>query len=50
MYRIGKEEIDAVARAINTKDFFKINNLKGWNKYGYEFFGYDRNEGPYRRH
>lgn len=25
MYRIGKEEIDAVARAINTKDFFKIN-------------------------
>ena len=26
MYRIGKEEIDAVARAINTKDFFKINN------------------------
>ncbi len=26
MYRIGKEEIDAVARAINTNDFFKINN------------------------
>ena len=26
MYRIGQEEIDAVARAINTKDFFKINN------------------------
>lgn len=25
MYRIGKEEIDAVARAINSKDFFKIN-------------------------
>ncbi len=25
MYRIGQEEIDAVARAINTKDFFKIN-------------------------
>lgn len=25
MYRIGKEEIDAVSRAINTKDFFKIN-------------------------
>lgn len=25
MFRIGKEEIDAVARAINTKDFFKIN-------------------------
>ena len=25
MYRIGKEEIDAVARAIYTKDFFKIN-------------------------
>ena len=25
MYRIGREEIDAVARAINTKDFFKIN-------------------------
>lgn len=25
MYRIGKEEIEAVARAINTKDFFKIN-------------------------
>ncbi len=26
MYRIGQEEIDAVARAINTQDFFKINN------------------------
>jgi len=26
MYRIGKEEIDAVARTINTKDFFKINS------------------------
>lgn len=26
MFRIGKEEIDAVARAINTKDFFKINS------------------------
>lgn len=26
MYRIGKEEIDAVARAINTNDFFKINS------------------------
>lgn len=26
MYRIGKEEIDAVARAINSKAFFKINN------------------------
>ncbi len=25
MFRIGKEEIDAVARAINTHDFFKIN-------------------------
>ena len=25
MYRIGQEEIDAVARAINSKDFFKIN-------------------------
>lgn len=25
MYRIGKEEIDAVARTINSKDFFKIN-------------------------
>ncbi len=25
MSRIGKEEIDAVARAINSKDFFKIN-------------------------
>ena len=25
MYRIGKEEIDAVARAINSHDFFKIN-------------------------
>ena len=25
MYRIGQEEIDAVARAIMTKDFFKIN-------------------------
>ena len=25
MYRIGKEEIDAVARAINSKEFFKIN-------------------------
>ena len=25
MYRIGQEEIDAVARAINTHDFFKIN-------------------------
>ncbi|MBQ3123793.1 MAG: aminotransferase class V-fold PLP-dependent enzyme [Clostridia bacterium] len=26
MYRIGKEEIDAVAKVIETKDFFKINN------------------------
>ena len=26
MYRIGQEEIDAVARAINSKDFFKINS------------------------
>lgn len=26
MYRIGKEEIDAVARVIETKDFFKIND------------------------
>ena len=26
MYRIGQEEIDAVARTIQTKDFFKINN------------------------
>lgn len=25
MFRIGKEEIDAVSRAINSKDFFKIN-------------------------
>ena len=25
MFRIGKEEIDAVARAIYSKDFFKIN-------------------------
>ena len=25
MFRIGKEEIEAVARAINSKDFFKIN-------------------------
>ena len=27
---------------------FKINNLKGWNKYGHEFFGYDRDEGADR--
>ena len=26
MYRIGQEEIDAVANVIETKDFFKINN------------------------
>ena len=26
MYRIGQEEIDAVARAINSHDFFKINS------------------------
>lgn len=26
MYRIGKEEIDAVAKVIETKDFFKIND------------------------
>ena len=26
MYRIGQEEIDAVARAIMSRDFFKINN------------------------
>lgn len=26
MYRIGQEEIDAVAKVIRTKDFFKINN------------------------
>ena len=25
MFRIGKEEIEAVARAINSHDFFKIN-------------------------
>ena len=25
MYRIGQEEIDAVARAILSRDFFKIN-------------------------
>ncbi|MBO5257942.1 MAG: aminotransferase class I/II-fold pyridoxal phosphate-dependent enzyme, partial [Clostridia bacterium] len=25
MYRIGQAEIDAVARAINSRDFFKIN-------------------------
>ena len=26
MYRIGQEEIDAVARAIMSRDFFKIND------------------------
>ncbi|MBQ7444980.1 MAG: DegT/DnrJ/EryC1/StrS family aminotransferase [Clostridia bacterium] len=34
MYRIGQEEIDAVARAINSRDFFKIN---GGNKEVYHF-------------
>ena len=41
MYRIGQEEIDAVARAINTHDFFKINGSgheaenfdKEWSSY-----------------
>lgn len=41
MYRIGKEEIEAVGRAINTKDFFKINGSgcevlnfeEEWKKY-----------------
>ncbi|MBR6772962.1 MAG: DegT/DnrJ/EryC1/StrS family aminotransferase [Clostridia bacterium] len=41
MYRIGQEEIDAVARAINSHDFFKINGSgheaenfdKEWSKY-----------------
>ena len=31
MYRIGKEEIDAVARAIYSKDFFKINLLENFS-------------------
>ncbi len=35
MYRIGKEEIDAVARAINSKDFFKING-SGQEVLGFE--------------
>lgn len=35
MYRIGKEEIDAVARAINSKDFFKCNGS------GQEVFNFD---------
>ncbi len=35
MYRIGKEEIDAVARAIESRDFFKINNA-GQEVYKFE--------------
>ena len=35
MFRIGKEEIDAVARAINSKDFFKCNG-SGQEVYNFE--------------
>ncbi len=35
MYRIGQEEIDAVARAINSRDFFKI-NCSGKEVYNFE--------------
>ena len=35
MYRIGKEEIEAVARAINSRDFFKING-SGREAYHFE--------------
>ena len=35
MYRIGKEEIEAVARAINSHDFFKING-SGREAYHFE--------------
>lgn len=35
MFRIGQEEIDAVARAINSRDFFKINN-SGRECYSFE--------------
>ena len=35
MYRIGQEEIDAVARAIKTRDFFKING-SGKEVYNFE--------------
>ena len=35
MYRIGQEEIDAVARAINSKDFFKCNG-SGQEVYNFE--------------
>ncbi|MEE0981163.1 MAG: aminotransferase class I/II-fold pyridoxal phosphate-dependent enzyme, partial [Acutalibacteraceae bacterium] len=35
MFRIGQEEIDAVARAINSKDFFKCNG-SGQEVYNFE--------------
>ena len=45
MYRIGKEEIDAVARAIYSKDFFKINGsgqeVKHFEEEWKEYMGSD---------
>ena len=41
MYRIGQEEIDAVARAILSKDFFKINGS------GHEVLNFEREWSEY---
>ena len=45
MYRIGKEEIEAVARAIYSKDFFKINGsgqeVKNFEEEWKEYMGSD---------
>ncbi|MBR5871095.1 MAG: aminotransferase class I/II-fold pyridoxal phosphate-dependent enzyme [Clostridia bacterium] len=41
MYRIGQEEIDAVARAILSKDFFKINGA------GHEVLNFEREWSEY---
>ena len=41
MYRIGQEEIDAVARVINSRDFFKINNS------GQEVLHFEKEWGEY---
>ena len=45
MYRIGKEEIEAVARAIYSKDFFKINGsgqeVKHFEEEWKEYMGSD---------
>ena len=36
MYRIGQEEIDAVARVINSKQLFKVNSGDLQESYNFE--------------